>query len=68
LVINQRNINPLISEQHVIGREVKKNMLLAWLLNCKGELETTISAITIVRIGVLGKTTLAKLAFSDPIV
>jgi len=43
-------------------------MLLAWLLNCKGELETTISAITIVRIGVLGKTTLAKLAFSDPIV
>jgi len=43
-------------------------MLLTWLLNFKVELETPILAITIVKIGGLDKTTLAKLAFSNPIV
>lgn len=42
-----------------------KNMLLTWLLNFKAELETTISAITVVGISELSKTILA---FSNPIV
>ncbi|XP_077230162.1 uncharacterized protein LOC143863368 [Tasmannia lanceolata] len=61
---DRREPNSFVAESEVYGREGDKAKLLNWLINCGNE-EDDVSVISIVGMGGLGKTTLAKLVYNS---